>query len=243
MRSFDTLAIFFVLFLGAAVSANAQADRVNGKKNDRPGKEAAVATAPEQVTADIAFIYEFSRPGFVYQAITIRLDEKGKGTITFERNDSDEKITDPVALSAKTLDTIRTAFESLKLPDETPVLQYERDYSHLGNIKITRRVGNKEATVAFNWTENAYGKILMDEFRRVSNEYTWRFEMELTRSTQPLRTPLMITQIDRYLARGEISDPARLVEYLKTLANDEKLPLIARNHAERLVTRIERSGK
>lgn len=237
------LILNLAILLLSGVATEAQTDRANGKKNDRPGKETSTQTKVDPVQNDSAYVYEFSRPGFVYQSITIRMDENGKGNITFERNDSDEKITDPIAVSPKTIATIRAAFESLGIPERVPDLQYERDYSHLGNMTFTRRTNGKEATIKFNWTENKDGKVLMDEFRRVSNEYTWRFEMELARSTQPLRTPGIMTNIDRYLTRGEISDPTSILDYLRSLATDEKLPLMARNHADRLVKRIEKSGK
>jgi hypothetical protein len=42
------------------------------------------------------------------------------------------------------------------------------------------------------------------------------------------------------LTRGELSDPYQLVPLLKDLLTDERIPLIARNHAGRLLKKIEK---
>jgi hypothetical protein len=43
------------------------------------------------------------------------------------------------------------------------------------------------------------------------------------------------------LKRSEVSDPQQLVPVLKKLVNDERIPLIARNHAARMVKDIEKN--
>jgi hypothetical protein len=113
----------------------------------------------------------------------------------------------------------------------------------MGNIKFRYKSGGRERTVKYNWTENKDAKALMDEYRRIGNEYTWRFEVSVARENQPLQTPGLIDQMDSYLARGEISDPPHMMPFLTELSNDERLPLIARNHAAKLVRRIEKEVK
>jgi len=49
--------------------------------------------------------------------------------------------------------------------------------------------------------------------------------------------------MDSYIKRNEISDAAQLVPYLKELGDDERIPLIARNHAKRLIKQIEKEKK
>lgn len=89
-------------------------------------------------------------------------------------------------------------------------------------------------------TVNKDARFLMDEYRRISNEYLWKFEMSTARENQPLQTPGLIDALDSYLARGEISDPPHLLSYLTELLTDERLPLLARNHVSRLIKQIEK---
>ena len=83
----------------------------------------------------------------------------------------------------------------------------------------------------------------MDEYRRISNEVVWKFEIKVATENQPLQTPQLMDEIDSYLARNEISDPAHLLPVLTQLSTDERLPLIARNHAAKLVKQVQKSGK
>ncbi|MDP2268059.1 MAG: hypothetical protein Q8K46_02720, partial [Deltaproteobacteria bacterium] len=84
---------------------------------------------------------------------------------------------------------------------------------------------------------------LMDEYRRISNEYIWRFEITGARENQPLQSPKLMTTLDRYIARGEISDPPHLIPLLTELSTDERMPLMARNHALRMIKQLEKSVK
>lgn len=67
--------------------------------------------------------------------------------------------------------------------------------------------------------------------------------MVVTRENQPLEAPRMIDALDSYLRRGEISDPPHLLPFIKEISEDERLPLIARNHAARLLKQIEKTKK
>jgi len=46
--------------------------------------------------------------------------------------------------------------------------------------------------------------------------------------------------MDMLLTRGDLSDPRQLVPLLKELRTDEHIPLIARNHADRILKKIEK---
>jgi hypothetical protein len=63
------------------------------------------------------------------------------------------------------------------------------------------------------------------------------------RANQPLLTPGLMDLVDSYIKRKEISDPPHLLPFLTQLSSDERLPLIARNHAARLAKQIEKSQK
>ena len=67
--------------------------------------------------------------------------------------------------------------------------------------------------------------------------------MNVARENQPLDTPKMMDTLESYLTRGELSDAAQMSPYLKQLSDDERLPLIARNHAARLIEKIGKIKK
>lgn len=95
----------------------------------------------------------------------------------------------------------------------------------------------------FNWTQNQDAKTLADEYRKISNQYIWIFDINLARVNQPLESPKLMDMIDSYIRRNEVSDATQLIPFLKELGNDERIPLIARNHATRLIEKIGKEEK
>ncbi|MEP6787750.1 MAG: hypothetical protein ABJB40_04920 [Acidobacteriota bacterium] len=215
------------------------------KRNERPSAtDAEKAKANSRIAAyRPVYFYDFERPGFTYSHILIEHDEAGKGKISFIRDGSDELLTDPIDLSDMTVTNIRQALTALNFLDSTENYQYSRDFSNLGNTTFTLKKDGRERTVKYNWTENKNAKILMDEYRRIGNEYTWKFEINIARENQPLQTPGLVDALDGYLQRSEISDPAHLLPFLEPLSIDERLPLMARNHATKLIKQIEKAKK
>lgn len=212
------------------------------KKNGRPEAGGNSSETP-QATFKPTHIFKFERPGFLTSMVLIQHDESGKGSISFLKKDFDEAMTDPIQLSEATIDGLRQAFDRLNFLDSTESYQYEKDLANMGSNEITLRLNGRERTVKYNWTENKDAKFLMDEYRRIANEYVWRFDMVVTRENQPLEAPRMIDALDSYLRRGEISDPPHLLPFIKEISEDERLPLIARNHAARLLKQIEKTKK
>ena len=210
---------------------------IPAKKNSRGG---ATPIVEVRETGTFSHFYEFSRPEFTINRIVIRHDDKGKGDISFSKTGSDEAITDPLQLSSLTLERIATVLGDLDFLNSTENYQYEKDYSHLGNIKFTLKEGEKSRTVTYNWTENKGAKALMDEYRRIGQQYVWMFDINLARENQPLEAPKLMDSLDGYIRRGEISDPEQMIPFLKELSDDERIPLIARNHAAKLVKQIEK---
>lgn len=215
------------------------------KKNSRPASENSSNDAAENQTNKLpAFVYEFSQPAFVISHIVIEHDESGKGKITFKKKDFEEEYDDPVQLSAATLEKLKTHFDALNFLDSTEDYQYEKDYSHLGNVKITMRSKDGKArTAAYNWTTSSDAKALMDEYRKLANQYLWMFDITVARQNQPLETPRIMKAMDGYIRRNEISDPPQMIPFLQDLSNDERVPLITRNDAANLVKQIEKKKK
>jgi hypothetical protein len=46
--------------------------------------------------------------------------------------------------------------------------------------------------------------------------------------------------MEMLLTRNDLSDPYQLVPLLNELKTDERIPLIARNHADRILKKIEK---
>ena len=113
----------------------------------------------------------------------------------------------------------------------------------MGNVTITLKRDGRQRRVKYNWSDNKNAKALSDEYRRISNEYIWRFEITSARENQPLLAPQLMQQMDDYLRRGEISDPRQLLPFLRELSNDERIPLIARDNAGKLADQIQKVKK
>ncbi len=211
-----------------------------GKRNGRPpGGEG--SAKPGVLPAASTHFYEFTRPGFTYGRIVIEHNDQGKGTISFLKDGHDEIITDPIQLSAVTVAKLASVLTELNFLNSVEEYQFQRDFSHMGNVSFTLRRDGRARTVKYNWTDNAAAKALMDEYRRIGNEYTWKFEILLARENFPLQTPGLMDAIDGYIKRNEISDPANLLPFLTELSNDERLPLMARNRATKLIDGIRKS--
>jgi hypothetical protein len=212
------------------------------KRNSRPDE------SPEQTATDTAehvsdphFVYEFTRPGFVYSKIKIVHDDSGKGSISFEKKELEETFTDPLVVSEKTLARINELLDELDYFNSTENYQYEKDYSHLGTARFTFTRGDRERTSEYNWTTNKAAKELADIYRNLSNQYIWKFEITVSRENQPLQSPSLVNALDGYLRRKEIADPEQMLPFLKELYNDDRLPLMTRNHLDRLIKQIEKA--
>ncbi len=212
------------------------------KKNERPTEENST-NQTTKINNNSVYFYDFAQPNFLVTKIHIEYDEQGKGTITFENRDFGESVTDPIQLSAVTLEKLKNAFDALDFLNSTESYQYEKDYSHLGTIKIRVKKDGRERTAEFNYTTDKQAKILMEEYRKIGYQYIWIFDINVSRENQPLEAPKLLDTMDAYLKRGEISDPPQMIPFLTKLSNDERIPLIARNHATKLITQIEKDSK
>lgn len=207
------------------------------KKNSRASQTEAANSETQQRSFD--YFWEFSQPTFQTKRIIIRHDVNGKGDVAFERSESEEAVTEPISVSAKALGRIDSALKSLTFLDSKEDYQYEKDYSHLGNQIFRFRSDGKEREVRINYTTNPHMAAVLDEYRKIGSQAMWIFDVTLARDIHPLDTPGQIEALDSLLKRNEISDPQQLLPFLKEISVDERFPLIARNHATRLIKKIE----
>ena len=208
-----------------------QTDKI-GKSNARP-TNVVVENIP-------VYLYEFAQPNFVVSKIRIEHDENGKGKITFLKKDLNEEVSDPLQLSATALERVKAAWSALNFLDSTENYQYEKDYSHLGKMAFTMTKNGKTREAKFNWTDNKNAKNLADEYRKIGQQFIWIFDIGVARQNQPLEAPRLLDSLDSMIKRHEISDAAQMVPLLKELNDDERIPLIARNHALKLAAQTEK---
>ncbi|MGH9818915.1 MAG: hypothetical protein ACRD43_02000 [Pyrinomonadaceae bacterium] len=215
------------------------------KRNERPDSDQPAATnaSVKKTEIDPPYFYEFTQPKFTITKITITHDENGKGSLTFRKGEFDEPITEPVQLSRTTLDKIAATLASLDFLNSTENYQYEKDYSHLGNTAFRLKRDGREREVHYNYTTNKDARDLMDEYRRIGNQIIWMFDINVSRENQPLDAPRLMDALESYIQRNEVADPVQLVPFLQGLTDDERIPLIARNHAGKLIKRIQKTKK
>lgn len=168
----------------------------------------------------------------------IEFNSSGQGKYWYKRKDSDEKVAIDLVLSPTTLSQIKTAFDELNFLDSTENYQYKKDFSHLGNMTLSLSRGGKERSIRYNYTENKILSRLTDIFRNITTQESRVLEIENVRATDSLSMPAQMRQLQSELQSNRIADPARLVPVLNDLKNDDSIPLIARNHAERLLKLI-----
>jgi len=227
------------------VVEDAQPER-RTKKNERPvpgaGQSGAKGQRPVNAR-DPVYFYEFTHPNFIVRKVVIEHDENGLGKIAFIKRGYTEPISDPIEVSPAAMERLKKAFAALNFLDSKEDYQYQKDFSHLGVMKITMRKDGRERTSEFNWTDNKDAKAITEEYRKLGNQYIWMFDINLARENQPLQAPGLLDELDSLVRRSEISDAGQMLLFLQKLTEDERVPLIARNHAARIIKTIEKARR
>lgn len=251
-----------LLILGAALCAAGQSGTTGKKKTTEQQKNApqpskqntresatnpastAVDASASKVTSEnqaapASYSFEFTQPKFLVSRIFIEHDAGGRGKITFERKNSDP-LSDPLELSQAATTRIKALWDALRFLDSDKSYQAEKDYAHLGTNRLHMKQGTRERTTEFNWTSDRDAFALVNEYKNAANQAMFIFDITLARENQPLEAPKLMTQLDDYIRRSQLSDPQQLVPLLRELSTDERIPLMARNHAGRLLKKIEK---
>ncbi|MGE0126977.1 MAG: hypothetical protein AB7U82_02640 [Blastocatellales bacterium] len=184
--------------------------------------------------------YLFENPRFTTPVQELEFDSSGQGKFRFQRKDSDE-IVNKLSLSSDVLSRIQLLFDDLNFLASSEDYQHKKDFSHLGNMTITYSRAGKERTVKFNYTDNPSLSRLSEIFRNIITQETRLFELEAVLANDPISTPAQLRFLESELKSKHIADPQRFEPILKTIKLDEGVPLIARNHAERLLQMIKKS--
>jgi hypothetical protein len=229
--------------LGAAICASAQ-NKVTARPGSREGK--ANSAAPEQQTATAGalaaapYYYEFKHPDFVVNHVEIWHDESGRGSIRFQRRTDAEAISDPLEISAAALVRIKGYYEATGFLDSETSFLGKREYPSYGKTILRLRRDGRERMVEFNYPEDPNALALMQEYRRLSEQAVFVFEIKLAVEMQPLEAPKLMNKLETLIRLNYISDAKQLAPLIRQLSTDERLPLIARNHAVRLLKQMEK---
>jgi len=231
-----------LLCLSAAISIYAQ-NSDGSKHNARPQQAVPAPAVGANNTDAVKYSYEFSQPKFYVKHIRLEHDANGRGTVTFERLNEDVPVTEPLELSPDALARINTAWQGLRFLDSDTNYQADKQFPHLGTMKIGMERGDRKRVAEFNWTNNRDAETLINEYRKAADQVILVFDIAIARENQPLNAPKLMETIESLLKRNGLSDPRQLLKLLQDLSTDEHVPLIARNHALRLIKQIEKIDK
>lgn len=211
------------------------------KRNDRPKLPADPTPVVKQAESSTThYTWEFAQPQFVVNHIVIEHDALGHGKVSFDRKAETETIVEPIELSEGVLERIEKLWRVLNFLDSKENYQASKDFAHLGTYKLGMNDGARARTAEFNWSDNSAAWSLAQEYRRMADQAILLFDINVAREMQPLNTPGLLTQMESMYSRNALSDPKQLVPLLKELRMDEHIPLIARNHADRLLKKIDK---
>ena len=221
----------FALIISCLVYPNSTAQTPAGHASlDGNGKESTVR-----------YRYLFENERFTTPLQEVEFDGQGRGQFRFKRKDSGE-IINKLEVSSTVLSQIQSLFDAMNFLSSNEEYQHKKDFSHLGKMTISLASNGKERTVSFNYTDNQNMSGLTQIFRNIATQETRVFELDAVRNSDPISTPSQLRYLDNELRSKSIADPQRFVPILKDIQMDESIPLIARNHAERLLQLI-RKGK
>jgi hypothetical protein len=243
-RTFKHLQFLPAAFVVLSAAVFGAAQESSGiKHNTRPEAAAPAATpAPlKKIENDAGrFFYEFTQPEFYIRHIRIEHDANGRGVIKFERLHDETVYEEPLELSPAAGMRISSLWQALHFLDSEENYQSDRQYAHLGTMRLKMERDLRKRTAEFNWTNNKDAFALANEYRRLADQAILVFDISVARESQPLNTPKLMEEFELQLKRNGLSDPQQLVPLLKDISTDEHLPLIARNHALRLIKKIEK---
>lgn len=232
------LPVAFIV-LSAAVFGLAQQPPGN-KQNARPESTIVQPLTRENGKTSTHYSYEFTQPQFLVRHILIEHDENGRGRISFIKQNEETPVEEPLVLSVAATARIGALWQALRFLDSTETYQADREYPHLGTMRLKMEQASRKRTAEFNWTSQKEAFMLVNEYRRAADQAILVFDISVARESQPLNAPKLMDQMETMLKRNMLSDPEQLVPLLKEISVDEHIPLIARNHASRLLKKIQK---
>jgi hypothetical protein len=235
-----------LIAIAGALLTSAAFAQDSTKRNDRPQQQASPTPSPKDEnpkrTDGTKYSYEFTQKDFLISHIVIEHDSLGHGTISFEQKNEDTPIVEPIEISSIAQGRIFGLWHDLRFLDSDENYQASKNFAHLGTYRLGMDDGKRKRTAEFNWSDNKIAWNLTAEYRRVADQAILVFNIKLAREMQPLNAPQLMNEMDTLITRNGLSDPSQLVPLLTELSTDERIPLIARNHAGRILKKVEKSN-
>ena len=214
--------------------------QTESKRNDRPQSNSTVTIVPGSKGVPVRYTWEFSQREFSVNHIVVEHDETGRGKVTFSRKGEEQAIIETVEMTPSVLERIEKLWRELRFLESNENYQASKNFAHLGTYKLGMTALDRKRTAEFNWSSNTNAWSLAQEYRRVADQVIFIFDITVARENQPLNTPGLLKQLESMYNRKALSDPKQLVPLLKEIRTDAHIPLIARNHADRLLKKIEK---
>ena len=189
------------------------------------------------------FVYEFEQPDFFVYFMHVEHDERGRGHIRFERRSDTEQLTEPFELSPAALERVKAHWANLRFLDSTAEYQGGRHYPSQGKTRLTMRRGGRSRTAEFNYSQDSDAQGLANEYRRAADQALFVFELQVALESQPLETPKLINRLETLIERNMLSDARQLAPLIRQLTEDERVPLVGRNQAARILKKLEKQSQ
>jgi hypothetical protein len=198
-----------------------------------------VSAPPRDGAAAVRYHYLFVNDRFTTPREELEFGADGRGKYRFTRKDRGEIVND-LTVTPELVARVEALFDELHFLESDEDYQHKKDFSHLGQITVGQSRGGRERSATFNYTDNQSMTRLVEIFRNIATQETRVFDLETVRATDPISTPAQLRLLESELKSKRIAEPQRLVPLLQDLRTDESIPLIARNHADRLIKMIDK---
>jgi hypothetical protein len=205
-----------------------------------PRQRSSQHLADGSASRDMSYSYKFENPRFDIRVIEIDLKSNGTGELRFTRGTSDEVLDCKVKLLPATIARISSLFEASGFLATNTEYQDKKDFAHMGWITLGARQGTRERKTRFNFTNNIHIKTLEEIFRAIASQEISLFDIENAERYQPLDLPKQLDTLENDLKLARIAEPERLLTTLNEIAGDDTQPLIARNHARKIIEEIKK---
>jgi hypothetical protein len=201
---------------------------------------ASQTNAGESGAVAAEFSYKFENPRFYEPLIEIAIAADGSAILRFKRGESDEVLDRKFKALPQTVDRIRQLYESAHFIESQEDYQDKKDFSHLGWVSLTARLGERSRSVRFNYTSRPEIKELAEIFRGLATQEMHLFDIDTAQRYQPLDLPKRLEVLENDLRNGRVAEPEQLLAILKEISGDDTQPLIARNQATRITDNIKK---
>lgn len=188
----------------------------------------------------MTFGYRFEGARFYESLIEVDVAADGTGEVRVKRGESDEILDRKFKLLPATLARIRQLYTHTNFIDSGEEYQDKKDFSHMGWVTLSARLRERERKARFNYTANSEIKELADILRAVATQEMHLFDINTAQQYQPLDLPKQLEVLESDLRLVRIAEPEQMIATLNDIAGDDTQPLIARNHAKRIVESIKK---